>query len=318
MVGESVVTRHVDMMEHFQTGTPTIVGGPAHTVAGQRTPDPAVDGALAVRFWGVRGTSPCPGQDFARYGGNTACVEVRCGNRLLIFDAGSGIRELGRELKAAGKPVEAHVFLTHTHLDHILGLPFFKPAYLAGNRLNLWNGHLRPHHKSLHDVLCRLMESPYFPVPFKVMHADIDFNDFEPGQTLAVGTGIGVRTTALNHPGGATGYRVDYAGKSFCFITDTEHRPSGPDQAIVELIRGSDLVVYDTTYTDQEYERYRGWGHSTWEEGLRLCDAAGAKRLLGFHHDPEHDDRQLDAIEAAMARARPGAGLAREGMIVRL
>ena len=271
------------------------------------------DGIL-VRFWGVRGTLPCPGPRTVRYGGNTACVEVLADDHRLIFDAGSGLRDLGKCLQDDGKPVVSHLFFSHTHLDHVLGLPFFRPAYDPRNRLELWSGHLAVQRRRLEPVLKTLMEPPFFPVPLDIMQACLAFHDFEAGSALCLPGGIEVRTAPLSHPGGATGYRVEYRGRSVCYVTDTEHPERGRDEAILELIEGSDLVIYDATYTDEEYARFRGWGHSTWQEGARLCEAAGAARLAAFHHDPAHDDDTMDRIAEALERERPGSFVAREGL----
>lgn len=274
-------------------------------------------GEFWVKLWGVRGTVPCPGPATRRFGGNTACVEVRCGPHRLVFDAGTGLRVLGNAMAASeGGCHDAHLFLTHTHLDHVLGLPFFKPAYQPGNCFELWAGHLRRAGRSLQEVLCRLMESPYFPVPLDIMHACIAFHDFDAGDVLEPFPGVRVRTAPLRHPGGATGYRVDYGGRSLCYVTDTEHPEHGHDPAVLALIEGAQIVIYDATYTDAEMARYRGWGHSTWEEGVRLCEAAGAGRLVTFHHDPERDDTQLDLIDAALGDRLPGSLVGREGMVL--
>ncbi len=276
------------------------------------------DAGFSVHFWGVRGTIPCPSCTTLRYGGNTACVEMRCGEQRLIFDAGSGLRKLGREMAANGKPVRSHLFFTHTHMDHVLGLPFFRPAYDKRNSLEFWSGHLASQGRRLEEVLDQLMQTPFFPVPLDIMHACIAFHDFRPGDPIDVGHGIKLRTAPLNHPGGAVGYRVDFDGRSACYVTDTEHVPGKPDTAILDLIRDADLVIYDATYTDAEFARFKGWGHSTWEEGLRLCEAAGARRLVAFHHDPDHDDATLDGIQAAMTERRPGSVVAQEGMVITL
>src|SRR5262249_23064488 len=152
------------------------------------------------------------------------------------FDAGSGLRPLGKMLLRTQPHVQAHVFLSHTHLDHILGLPFFKPAYDEGNELELWNGHLLRQHKTLKEVLCRLTEKPYFHVPIDVMNASMIYRDFDAGESFQIGEHIKISTTQLIHPGGATGYRVDFAGHSFCYITDTEHTEGKLDQNILHLI----------------------------------------------------------------------------------
>jgi len=271
-------------------------------------------GGLSVRFWGVRGSIACPGHATLRYGGNTACVEVNCGPRLVILDAGTGLRDLGLALQSRG-PISADMLLTHTHFDHIVGLPFFTPAYTPGNTFRVFAGHLVPGN-TLRCVISRMMTSPLFPVPIDMLHSDMTFVDFTAGETLALGPEISLRTAPLNHPDGATGYRIDYQGRSVCYITDTEHVPGERDSRIVELVRGADLMIYDSTYTDEEYPRYRGWGHSTWQEGARLCDAAGVKQLVIFHHDPSHDDTAMDRIAAEAAATRPGTVVAREGMVL--
>jgi phosphoribosyl 1,2-cyclic phosphodiesterase len=274
-----------------------------------------VDGtAFTIRFWGVRGTVPCPGQATVRYGGNTACVEMRCGDRRLIFDAGTGLRVLGNELARTKERISGHIFLTHTHMDHIQGLPFFRPAYGGQNCLEFWNGHLRRQQRNLQEVLYTLMQRPFFPVPLDIMHACIAFNDFDAGETLDIDPDIRLRTAPLNHPGGATGYRLEFGGRSACYVTDTEHREGELDPVILALVADADVVIYDATYTDDEYPRYRGWGHSTWQEGVRLCRAAGARRLLTFHHDPDRDDAALDKIGDQLDKAFPGSLVAKEGM----
>jgi phosphoribosyl 1,2-cyclic phosphodiesterase len=269
-----------------------------------------------VRFWGVRGTVPCPGPGTVRYGGNTACLEVMCGADRLIFDAGTGIRALGSSL-AGQTGLNAHIFLTHTHIDHIIGFPFFRPAYNPHNCFEIWTGHLTARQGGLQKVLAGLMSGPIFPVPIDIMHACIAFNDFTAGDRLQPLSGINVRTASLNHPQGATGYRIDFAGKSICYVTDTEHREGRLDQNILTLIDGADMVIYDSTYTDEEYASYRTWGHSTWQEGLKLCEAAGARTFVAFHHDPEHDDLFMDGVARDLERIRPGSIVAREGMVLR-
>jgi phosphoribosyl 1,2-cyclic phosphodiesterase len=272
------------------------------------------DETFAVKFWGVRGTVPCPGPATVRYGGNTSCVEMRCGGHRLIFDAGTGIRLLGNKLGTGNGSIHAQVFLTHTHMDHIQGLPFFRPAYSGYNNFEFWNGHLRRQQRSLQDVLYTMMQRPFFPVPLDILHACIAFHDFDAGDTLDPAAGVRMRTVALNHPGGATGYRVEYGGRSVCFVTDTEHVEGQLDDTVLRLIDRSDLVIYDSTYTDEQYPKFRGWGHSTWQQGVRLCRAAAAKRLVAFHHEPDNDDARLDAIAADLSAAMPGSLVAAEGL----
>lgn len=271
---------------------------------------------FSVRFWGVRGSLSCPGPEYVKYGGNTSCLEVRCGPHLLILDGGSGMRPLGKKLMAEA-PIDADIFFTHTHLDHIVGLPFFAPLYQASCNLRLWAGHLKPR-TNLRDAISGMMVEPLFPVPLDVFASKPDYHDFEAGDTLHPRDNVVVRTTPLNHPNGATGYRIDYAGKSLCYITDCEHEPNEPDPLILDLIQDADYVIYDATYTDEEYPKFEGWGHSTWQEGVRLCDAAKVKTLVIFHHDPSHDDAFMDRVAADAAAARPGTLVAREGLEINL
>ncbi len=273
-------------------------------------------GKLSVRFWGVRGSIACAGPETRKYGGNTSCIEIMCGERLIILDAGSGLRYLGEALKATGKPVEADIFLSHTHMDHICGLPFFAPFHCDSTRVRLWSGHLENGWTTSRAV-DELMAEPLFPVSKEVFKAHVEFVDFQAGETLTPSTGIRMRTAALNHPNGATGYRIEFGGKSFCYVTDTEHVPGKLDQNILDLIKGADIFVYDCSYTDEEYPQYAGYGHSTWQEGVRLAKAANAKQLVVFHHDPCHDDQVMDRIARDLKKILPSAVIAREGMVLK-
>jgi len=264
---------------------------------------------LKVRFWGVRGSISCAGPHYMRYGGNTSCQEVTGGGRRLIFDAGTGIRELGRSLIQQGAH-DLDIYFTHTHLDHINGLTFFEPLFDKASRLRMWAGHLEPPH-TLRSVLSNLMKAPLYPVSLEIFQATVEFGAFACGETLSCGP-ITMRTAPLNHPNGACGYRIEHAGKAICYITDTEHRPGGVDKTIVELCRDADVMIYDSSYTDEEYPRYKGWGHSTWQEGARVADAANVGTLAIFHHDPSHDDAFMDKVAREAAALRPG--VARSGL----
>lgn len=275
----------------------------------------AQPGEFTVRFWGVRGSIAAPGPDTVRYGGNTSCLEVRCGERLLIFDAGTGLRGLGNALQRQG-PVETDLFLTHTHFDHICGLPFFAPMFQPGNRVRLSAGHLLPEN-DLRNVLVEMMMAPLFPIPPSRFLADVDYRDFAAGETLTPAPGVTLRTAPLDHPDRATGYRIEFDGRAICYVTDTEHDPETPNTAILTLIRDADIVIYDATYTDGEFPTYRGFGHSTWQEGVRLADVAGAKTMVVFHHEPSRTDVELDAIARKAETLRPGTVVAREGLTLK-
>ena len=244
---------------------------------------------------------------------------MRCGEHRLIFDAGTGLRKLGCQMVADGEPVRSHLFFTHTHMDHVLGLPFFRPAYDKRNSLEFWSGHLRSQGRRLEDVLDQLMQTPYFPVPLDIMHACIAFHDFQPGDPIAIGNGIAIRTVLLNHPGGAVGYRVEFAGRSACYVTDTEHVPGQPDQAILNLIQGADLVIYDSTYTDEEFPRLPGLGPLDLGRGHPAvrrggCAASWWRSIM----TPTTTMPRWTASRPPWRRGGPARVVAREGMVITL
>ena len=265
-----------------------------------------------VKFWGVRGSIACPSPNHVVYGGNTSCVEMTVGGHVLVFDAGTGIRALGQEIMRRDVH-EATLLMTHSHWDHINGFPFFAPAFKPGFRLSILAGHLRGDNK-IEDVLSSQMATPMFPVPLGAMRAQLTFHDFVAGDTLDLHEGVRVRTAELNHPNNATAYRVDHDGHSVCYVTDTEHVPGHPDANVLALIAGADLVIYDCTYTDAEWPAKIGWGHSTWQEGVRLCRAAGVRRLAIFHHDPDHDDSFMEALEDQARQEWDSILVARDNM----
>jgi phosphoribosyl 1,2-cyclic phosphodiesterase len=273
-------------------------------------------GNFFVRFWGVRGSIACPGHDTLRYGGNTSCVEICCDDHLFIFDGGTGLREMGKGLSDKGA-VDADIFFSHAHLDHIIGIPFFRSIFEPENTFRLWAGHLLPDH-TLEHVMRAMMTSPLFPVPPDVFSKKVSYHDFKARETLTPRPGVTLRTAPLNHPNGATGYRLEFDGHTVCYVTDTEHEDGKLDENILELIEGADYMIYDCTYTEEEYLQFKGWGHSTWEQGGRLCEAAGVKSLVIFHHDPAHDDLFMDTLAKEATERYPNCIVAREGMVLRL
>ncbi len=284
---------------------------------------------MRVRFWGVCGSVPSPGPATARYGGNTPCVELRAGNRVLIADAGTGIRALGDALVAerAGAPVEAHLFIGHTHWDHIQGLPFFAPLYRAESLITLYGvpGATKP----FRDVIAAQMASAYFPVRPEDLAARPTYVELrgpvQVGETR-------VTYHYLNHPGITVGFRFEHDGRSVCYLSD--HEPYArlnargefmdkEDAAVARFAADADLLICESQYTPDEYRRRRGWGHSTFEDVLDLAARAKVRRLALFHHDPAHDDAAIDGIEADCARASAARGgpqvfAAREGLELEL
>ncbi|MFM7908453.1 MAG: MBL fold metallo-hydrolase [Microcystis sp.] len=272
-----------------------------------------------IKFWGVRGSIPCPGSETVRYGGNTSCVEMQVGGERLIFDGGTGLRILGQSLMAES-PVKVHLFFTHSHWDHIQGFPFFTPAFIRGNTFKIYavpstNGATIK--QTLHDQMLH----PNFPVPLQIMRADLEFYNLEMGETLHYGD-VSVETRPLNHPGEAVGYRVNWQGLSAAYITDTEHFPDRFDDNVLALALQADVMIIDATYTDEEYNdpKYSkvGWGHSTWQQAVKIAQAAQVKQLVLFHHDPAHNDDFLDRIGEQVRKIFPETILAREGLSIEL
>lgn len=274
------------------------------------------DNGFRVRFWGVRGSLPVWGEQYRFYGGNTACVELRCGGHTLLLDAGSGLRPAGEALLAEGVS-DVDLLFTHCHYDHIIGLPFFTPLYRHGARTVFWSGHLAGR-MTTQEMIAQFMRPPWFPVEPTICQAKMASRDFKAGDILQPRQGIVIRTAALSHPGGCTGYRVEAAGRSVALISDTEHEPGRLDAAVLGLIGDADLVLYDCTYEDDEMALHKGFGHSSWQQGVRLCRAAGARRLAMFHHDPARPDDALARMEAEAKEAFPTAFAARDGMVLEL
>ncbi|MEB3178839.1 MAG: MBL fold metallo-hydrolase [Nostocaceae cyanobacterium] len=279
----------------------------------------SINDEFKVQFWGVRGSIPSPGPHTVRYGGNTPCVEMQVGGRRLIFDGGTGVRVLGQSLLSQ-MPLEAYMFFTHSHWDHIQGFPFFTPGFVKGNCFHIY-GAIAPDGSTIEQRLNDQMLHPNFPVPLQIMGADLRFYDIKPRQTIQI-QDISVETAPLNHPGEALGYRVNWCGAAAVYVTDTEHYPDRVDENVLWLAREADILIYDCCYTDAEYYCEKtpkiGWGHSTWEEAVKVAEAANVKTLVIFHHDPLHDDDFLDRVGQQATAKFPGAVMAQEGMILKI
>jgi phosphoribosyl 1,2-cyclic phosphodiesterase len=266
-----------------------------------------------VRFWGVRGSIAVPGPATAGVGGNTSSVEVRCGEQLFVLDAGTGLRALGDELLARGER-RAELLLSHLHWDHIQGLPFFTPLYVPGSELVIhgpaWG------QGGLEGALQRQMSAPGFPVDFTDVGAKVELTALRHGSRIRRGD-VTVTAAKLNHPGGVLGYRLEYAGRSLVYATDTEHFEC-IDPALRALSQDADLLIYDAQYTPEEYPSKVGWGHSTFEAACELAESASAKRLLLFHHDPRRADDGVAVIEERARALFAETTAAREGMVIDL
>jgi phosphoribosyl 1,2-cyclic phosphodiesterase len=269
---------------------------------------PTTHDDLTVRFLGVRGSIATPGM---AAGGNTACLEIVAGDTRIILDAGTGLRALGDERMQQGIR-HSTILLSHLHWDHVAGLQFFTPVYVPGHRVEIASG---PNGVMSHDAAIRsLFKAPFFPVEFDDLGGTVITRELRPNDRFEIG-GISVTMARLNHPDPVYGYRLEHAGQSIVYATDTEHF-SCVDPTLKKLAAGADILIYDAQYTPEEYPSKVGWGHSTWEAGAELARAAGVPQLVLFHHDPSRTDAQLVALEAAAAAALPGTVAAREGMVL--
>jgi phosphoribosyl 1,2-cyclic phosphodiesterase len=289
--------------------------------------------SLTLTFWGTRGSIPTPGRETVRYGGNTPCVEVRTADGwLIILDAGTGIRELGRALVARGdgEPIVGDIFLTHAHWDHIQGIPFFAPLFGKGNHFTIWGS--RSLQTSLDQVVRGQMSPVVFPVSFEELQARVDFQEL--AEERRAGNGYAVSAIAVRHPGGALGYRFTTGnadGRALVYVSDNElSQEARYDDApgwrgkLVEFVRGASILVHDSMYTAGEYSTFVGWGHSTQDQAVELALDADVERLVLFHHRPERSDDEVDrCVERCRALvARRGRALevvaAAEGMTLRV
>lgn len=272
------------------------------------------DQRFSVKFWGTRGSIPVSGDDFVRYGGNTPCLEVRCGEHILIFDAGSGIMGAGQSL--LGESVsDINVFFSHCHYDHIIGLPFFKPIYNPAITVTFWSGHMAGQ-MTTGEMIRKFISPPFFPINVEICTATLKFSDFHAGEIITPKPGIVIKTFTLNHPGGCIGYRVEWAGKALALVFDIEHEPGILDPTALALMEGADVVVYDSAFTEAEMQRYRGFGHSTWEQGVKLMQASGAKKLVLFHHAPSRTDSEMALLERLAQEAFPDTVAGFDGMVL--
>jgi len=301
---------------------------------------------LSVRFWGVRGSIPCPGRNTVEFGGNTSCLEIRAGKRLVIVDLGTGAKPLGdwimgNDFKTG--PINVDIFITHTHWDHIMGFPMFTPIFIPGTKMRIL-GPVSFNDDTLAAILGDQLSYRYWPVRYSELSAKIEYKELKE-TTLDLGDGLKLTTKYLNHPILCLGYRFEYEGKSI--VTAYDHEPfrnlfptdpndpsynedaaqegeaaaSEENERIIQFFSGADVLVHDSQYTSDEFNSHLGWGHSFYDHAAQASRKAGVKKLVFFHHDPNRTDGQLESLEANFRKQFQGKEdpeiiVAREGLTV--
>jgi phosphoribosyl 1,2-cyclic phosphodiesterase len=274
---------------------------------------------MKLKFYGTRGSIPVCDAGFQEFGGDTTCLQITFTdtNRIAIIDAGTGVRNLGKDLRVIGhKQDQIVIAFTHFHWDHIQGFPFFAPAYDPSQKLTLLTIGRGQTVTNLREIFEVQMQSQYFPVQLDHMGANFEFLQIaDASKHFTAVNNVETVVTALrhNHPGGAYTFRIERNGKVLVVCTDVEHEEQ-MDPQLVELARGADLLVHDAQFTAEELKNRRGWGHSSFDQAMQFAEMAGVKRLALTHHDPEHDDEFLQRIEKLCQERFPNALLARQGM----
>jgi len=306
---------------------------------------------MKIKFWGVRGSIPCPGPETVKYGGNTPCIEIRFNDieRQIIIDAGSGIRELGNDMMVNDLPkgpIHTELFLTHTHWDHITGFPFFTPIYLKDTKLKVY-GPVSFENDTLKDIIGNQMSYQYFPIRQIELASQIDYIELKEGQVKTKDDNISITTKWLNHPVLCLGYRFEYQDKAVCTLYDSEpfqnifstgpRDPSYDETMALEgektaqmqnkllenFFKDADLVIRDAQYTEEEYKASKkGWGHTSMEYAIESTKKAGVKRLALFHHEPTYSDKKLDELTEKLCKPHTTKNMeiffAKEGMEINL
>jgi phosphoribosyl 1,2-cyclic phosphodiesterase len=267
---------------------------------------------MELRFWGVRGSIPTPGPSTAKSGGNTTCVSLRLRDYIFVFDAGTGIRELGKYLEDKDRASwRGSLLLTHYHWDHIQGLPFFSPAFRSENRFHIYGEPKKG--TSIQEILSEQMQPPYFPVSLDSLEGLVTFVEIRPDLKLEILPKIFLHTIRLNHPGDALGYRLDSPEGSVCIITDHEHSNEGLSESVVEFVHKATILIHDAQYTpDEKRGAKSGWGHSSWEEAALTARKAMIDKLYLLHHDPDRSDAALEVILNDARKVFPNTKIAAE------
>jgi len=271
---------------------------------------------MLARFWGVRGSTPTPQKENMRYGGNTSCIELRTDSpEVLILDGGTGIRLLGKKLEEefGSRPIKAHIFFSHFHLDHIQGIPFFGPLYDSKNHFTFYFAN-RHDAQLVLDAVSGIMASPYFPVDMSNLPCGREYINLAEGRLNVGGTAIDV--LPLNHPQGSFGFRMTQEGKTLTYCTDVELGAEWSDTNVRKLAQDSNIFIVDAQYTPEELPAHKGWGHSSWKQAVEIGKAANAAQIALFHYNPNHDDTTIDAMVENGKKDHPGVIGTWEGLEV--
>jgi phosphoribosyl 1,2-cyclic phosphodiesterase len=274
------------------------------------------DRKMTVTFWGVRGSYPQCKPNFDNVGGHTSCVGVEVDDQFIFLDAGTGMINAGEELIKRGIK-KATLLISHAHADHISGLAFFKPLHSHDFELTIIAGGMLSQpgvEKSIESILSTAVSPPYFPIPWYAISCKRSYLDVPMGSQFMLGH-LKVSTIALDHPGGSAGYRLEIDGKSICYISDTGHKSGIINHDLVEFIQSTNMMIYDATFTEEEFAARPHWGHSTWNQAVALSKAAAIEELALYHHDPEHDDAFMASLESQARAQFSRSFVARQGMI---
>jgi len=274
---------------------------------------------LRVRFWGVRGTLPTPGPNTVRFGGNTPCIDILTSDQeRIIIDAGTGIRNLGADLsRSASGDIKATLLLSHTHWDHIQGLPFFEPLLGRRNSFKI----IGPDRfsLSLEETLARQFLEPYLPFAYRSLAAEMKVIEKGAGETVRLSRNVTVRTGGMKHPGGCLGFRIENNGVVFAYCSDTAHVDDSFTEGVLELAEGADLLIHDSHFRNLKLaQTFEDWGHSSWEQAVQVAIEAKVRTLALFHYAPEMSDDEVDATVVEARRFFPRTLAAREGLILDL
>ena len=269
---------------------------------------------LVVTFWGPRGTLSCSGKDYQEFGGHTACVSALWRDQLIIFDAGSGIYDLGRWILKQNRTLKISLFITHYHLDHIVGYPFFGPAWDKKFSVDVYGGNLEAL-GGVEHFFTKTLTHPLFPISLKIMPAQMNYHDIHAHQTIIINDELKIQSFAMNHPGGSLGYKLVTPKGNICYLTDHEHKLGEINTPLIQFAKNAKFAIYDSTYDDDVFTPKIGWGHSTWQEALKLQKLSNIEKIAIFHHDPSSTDTHLRELEKKISH-NTQAFVAKQGQIL--